>query len=450
MKKIWTCLICIIPLIYGGAVFAGGKDTGAMSVSDIVAVALENNPAVRAAAADIGAAEASVKSARADMLPEAELSYGYTSMLEAPIMKWGGSDLQVSHQRIYNWDVTVVQPLFTGFALESNLSISRLDVVANELEKEQVTLDLTRSVKGGCYNLLLARRLQSVDEDEVISLSAHRKNAKLFFDQGLIRKNDLLQAEVALANSKQQLEMARADVRKAEMVLNRLMNRALETPVVIRDEEPAIEELSSEFEVDTLGVQALDKRPIIRLLGVGLEQLGLAEKIAKSAWYPTLALVGQCERSGDDPFGTNNDYSNEYNASITAQLQWKFWSSGKTRADLETARMNMRSLEASIEGYRKQVLNEVQNAVLDCEVALGNIATASSALEQAGENWRITELQYREQTALASDVLDARTFLSQSGANYYRAVYGYLNAVAGLERAVGKDEIDPGAKKLYN
>lgn len=437
MKTVWTNLLCLFIIISCIPAWAEEPVVGNMSVPEILDIALKNNPAVRETEANIAAAEASVKGARAEMLPEGEFSYGYTSLLDPPVMKVGETEMQISHQRIYNWDVTVVQPLFTGFALESKLNISKLDVEARKLEKEQVVLDLTRNVKSACYNLLLARRLLEVGNDEVAALAEHRHNAELFFNQGLIRKNDLLQAEVALANSRQQLEKARAEVRKAEVALNRLMDRSLELSVNIDGNDMELKKTGS-FDIPALGERALENRPLMRLLNVGVEQLGLTEKLAKSARYPTLALVGQYERSGDDPAGLNNDYSNDYNASITAQLQWKFWQGGKTKADLEVARMKLRSLRASIERYRQQVLAEVRTAVLDCDVAEGNIETAESALEQARENWRITELQYREQTALASDVLDARTFLSQADANYYRAVYGHMNAVASLERAIGK------------
>jgi outer membrane protein TolC len=410
-----------------------------LSVSDIVAETLAHNPAVREADAAIGAAEATVKSARADMLPEGDFSYGYTSFTEPPIMKIGADELQAAHQRIYNWDVTVVQPLFSGFALSSRLDISKLEVMARELGKAQTVLELVRNVKSACYNLMLAERLLAVGEDEVATLSEHLRNAELFYKQGLIRKNDMLQAQVALADSEQQLEAARANVRKAQILVNRLMNRPLETEVNIVDAAMSLKTPGADlYDLAALDSQALEERPLMRLLDNGMRQLGLTEKMVKSAWYPTVALVGRYERSGDNLSASNNDYANEYNTSVTVQLQWKFWRSGKTRADAAHVRQKMRSLEANIEGHRHQILEEVRSSVLDCRVASGNIETAEAALEQAKENWRITDLQYREQTALASDVLDALTFLSQADANYYRAVYGYLDAVAGLDRAVGK------------
>ncbi|HOJ13589.1 MAG TPA: TolC family protein, partial [Deltaproteobacteria bacterium] len=65
------------------------------------------------------------------------------------------------------------------------------------------------------------------------------------------------------------------------------------------------------------------------------------------------------------------------------------------------------------------------------------IASAREALEQARENYRITNLQYRQQITSSTEVLDARTYLSQAQMNYYGALYGYLSAIARLERASG-------------
>ncbi len=81
---------------------------------------------------------------------------------------------------------------------------------------------------------------------------------------------------------------------------------------------------------------------------------------------------------------------------------------------------------------------EVKRAFLDLRVAKKNIGTARLGLEQARENWRITELQYTNQVATSTDVLDSRSLLSQSESSYYRALYGYRIAAARLDRAVGR------------
>ena len=148
--------------------------------------------------------------------------------------------MQIAHQRQYNWDITVVQPLFTGFALRSQYDIARLDTVAKELEKAQAVLDVTRHVRGACYRLLLAQQLLKVSDSEVETLAAHKRDAELFYGQGLIPPNDQLKAEVALSNSLQENGRVRAEVKKAKIRINRLLNRPLDTELVIEDKTLSI------------------------------------------------------------------------------------------------------------------------------------------------------------------------------------------------------------------
>ena len=82
----------------------------------------------------------------------------------------------------------------------------------------------------------------------------------------------------------------------------------------------------------------------------------------------------------------------------------------------------------------------MQQAWLDLSVADENIHTAEESLAQARENFRITDLQYKESVATSTDVLDARTALTRSETNYYGALYGLLTAAADLDRAIGRDD----------
>ncbi len=427
---ICACLLAMLPITANGQ-----EAIPRFSVEEAVQEALHRNPSIREASANIAAADESVKSARADLLPKISAGYGYTALKEDPVMKTAAGEVRVAHQKQYNWSVTAVQPLFSGFALSSRYNIARLDAISRTLEKEQTILDLTRSVRSACYYLLLAEKLLEVRNDEVQALNAHKRDAEQFFSQGLIPPNDRLKADVALSNALQGQERARANARKAVIGINRLLNRSLESELVIEDAPMPAQEYD---DLDTLSERALNDRPILRLVDISMEQLGLVKKTSQSAWYPQISLVGSYKKTGDNPGASSNEYSNSDGSYVGVQVEWNFWQSGKIRAEVNRARCQMNALEAKIVNLKAQVLQEVSDALLDCRVAHTNIATAEKALSQARENWRITDLQYQQQVATSSDVLDARSFLTQADTNYYRAVYCYLDAVAGLERTTGK------------
>ena len=87
---------------------------------------------------------------------------------------------------------------------------------------------------------------------------------------------------------------------------------------------------------------------------------------------------------------------------------------------------------------KDSILLEVTDAFQRLEVSEKNIQTAMEALVQAKENFRLTNLQYRDGITTSTEVLDARTFLTQAEMNHHNTIYGYRIAEAELKRAVGK------------
>ncbi len=416
--------------------YSSDETTGkALSIDEVVLIAVENNHNIQEAVANEQAARENIKSQRADLLPQFSAGYGYTALKEEPIRKTAGGPTVMSHQYKYAWDITVVQPLFAGFALHSKLKIAQLEQAAKELEKKQVTLDIIQATRSACHQLSLSRKLLMVSDHEVTSLEAHKRDAELFYREGLISPNDQLKAEVALANSLQNREIARSQVQKTQYALNQLLGRPLDQEINVKEK---IKVPAKTFDVDALSKEATDKRPIMQLLAIARDKLDYSEKMAKSSWYPNVSLVASYQNRGKDLWARENDFSNNDESFVAVNAQWKFFSSGKTVAQMNVARKQMKALTSQTAHYRSQVLAQVRNAVLECQVAQKNIQTAEKALTQARENYRITNLQYQQQTATSTDVLDANNFLTQADTNYYRAVYGYLDASAALDRAIAK------------
>jgi len=73
-----------------------------------------------------------------DFVPTASFQFGYVGVTETPVMKTGNGSVQTAHRELYNWSVTLIQPLFTGFALSSRFKIAELDITVRHFEKKQI------------------------------------------------------------------------------------------------------------------------------------------------------------------------------------------------------------------------------------------------------------------------------------------------------------------------
>ena len=84
-----------------------------------------------------------------------------------------------------------------------------------------------------------------------------------------------------------------------------------------------------------------------------------------------------------------------------------------------------------------QKISEVKKNYLAMKEAEKNIPVAQKAIEQAEENYRMSEARYTVQVGTSTEVIDASTLLTSARRSYYEALYRYNLAWAAPERAMG-------------
>ena len=429
----WFTLMCVL----GPPGFAQEEQTP-MTLAEAVAKAKEHSYLSKAQGLDYKASMEEKFEALTGFLPKLQANYSLVSYREQPYRISGGMRASVSHQAPYHWDATIIQPLFTGFGLTSKYQMAEIAAQVRQQEQRQVELDVVQDAKSAYYNVLLTEKILGVRKQSIQAIQAQEADAQKYFDQELIPLNDLLRAQVALANSLQEKEQAAAQLQMARVSFNLLVGAPTNAPVLLMDAGPGRHEIK---DLPELVTAALASRPVLTTGRLGLETLEKAVKAAQSGYYPQVSAFAAYEQDGNNPEANHNDYANRYNSKAGLQVQWDVFEWGKTRSQVTKNRLGLKAAEQRVMALEDKVRLEVESAYRDLEVANRNIGTAEQALDQARENWRITRLQYQEQMATSTEVLDAQAYLSQADSNYYLALYGYLIALAELERAVGVDAI---------
>ncbi|MDL1968683.1 MAG: TolC family protein [Deltaproteobacteria bacterium] len=430
-----TCLT--IPLFLAPIVFAAEGGDTSLTLNKAIEMAVANNTIIRQAIENQKEAIEEQKSARADFLAKISAGYSYTKLKDAPYAILGGTQIDVGDNDQYHWDLTLSQPLFTGFALSTRYEMAKLGVDVKNAEKEQAILDVVKQVKAAYFNILLTKKFLLVADEAVNQLEFHVRDAEKFYEQGMIPYNDLLRSKVALADALQNRVRAEASVEMAVSAFNTLLQIDLNRKT---DVEDILDITPCFFELTNCIKEAIEKRPELKALRLALKNADHGVTFAQSAYYPKVNLVGSYEQNGDNLSATENDFGNTHNTSVTLQASWTFFEWGKTRAEVNKYRRNKSSLAEKLKGIKDSIKLEVKSAFLSLKVAEQNIRTAQKSLVQARENWRITNLQYQQQMTTSTEVLDARTFLTRAETNYYEALYGYMISLAELERAVGREE----------
>jgi outer membrane protein TolC len=274
-----------------------------------------------------------------------------------------------------------------------------------------------------------------VAESSEAALAAHEADVRRFNENGLVPLNDLLKAQVARADALLQLHRAEAGIKNVRSALCLLLGRDYASDIEIVDVNPGVPASPAlNLQID----QAMKARPEIAVLKQSIQTKSSERMLAKSDYYPRIDLLGKYQQDGDDLGARNNDYFNQYNASLGIQARWNFFEFGKTRSRSAKVGAEQRALAQTLKTIQDDIKLQVIQARLDLDVAAKNMATTRIALDQAREHWRITNLLYRQQLTTSTEVLDARSYLDRAESACVDARYGYGTAQAQLEWATGK------------
>ncbi len=427
MRHIWFAIIISLAA-------ANSRAAAPLTIDQAVGEALANNPQIHAQKAYRQAAVFDEKAARSEFLPKLTAAYAYQSLAESPYVNIYGNQVITNSRDQHHWEVAVTQPLFSGFAISARHRLAQLGIETRELALLQSKQALILQVRQGCFDLLMAEKRLAVAASSAAALAAHERDVRRFHNNGLVPLNDLLKAQVALADAVQQQHRAEAAVGQVRTALALLLGRPYDNTLAIQDAVPM---RRPAIELASLIDQAMANRSEIALLERSLRSKANEQLASQSAYYPRIELTGKYQQDGDDLGANHNDFTNQYNASMGVQARWTFFEFGKTRHSAAKARAEYQALEQSLEQARNDIRLQVVEAHLALDVAVRNIDSATAALDQAQEHWRITNLLYQQQLTTSTEVLDARSYLDHAQSAYHEARYGYGTALAGLAWATG-------------
>jgi outer membrane protein TolC len=429
-------------LIAASPVQAQGQDnyyTLERSIRDV----LSNNWGVKTKKERIEESIRVKEQAKADFFPKLSTSFGYTRLDDVrysnAIPLGAGLVIPARAQNTednYVWRSSLKRPLFTGFALLSTFELAKLGVDRSETELELEKLDLVLKAKESYFNILRADKGVEVGRMDVESREAHVEVARNFYDVGIIPINDLLKAEVELANSRQALVKVENAAALARSSFNRLLARPVNLPVEV---QPMWTYVPERVDFDQAVSLALQQRPEIRLVDIALQQAEQQIRLAKSKFYPELSFVFDYIKEGDQWDVSGDDFHDPNRWQATALLSWTFWEWGKTasaaREKLSVKRQLLLNRSSLVDG----VSLEIRQAALELHQTQKNIPTTKKAVEQAEENLRVNQERYKAQVTTMTEVLDAQTLLTQARVNYYTALIEHHVAKARLQRAMGEN-----------
>jgi len=426
----------IFYLLFFPAFSTAQEPVEVFTLKQTIESAIKANLSLKVSGEEIKAAEAAKKSQRTNFFPTFSAKYQYNRMDEGTNI--GG--FATSTKDEYFFVSSVTQPIFAGFSILRQYDIAKLGLDAAEIKEKLVRQDIILEAKTVYFTLLKTQKLRNIAEETVVQIDAQKNVAENFYQVGMSPLNDLLQAQVELANAKQELIVAKNNMENAESDFNTLLRRPINTPVAVED---ILDYSPFEEDLDYCLAEAEKIRLEIKIADLDVEISEKELQLAKKDYYPSINLEGNYFFKGTEwDVDGGEGISDPEGWNITAVASWNFWEWGRSYYGVKEELSRVSQAKFRKDELLDNIQQEVKKAYLRTQEAEKAIITVEKAVEQAKENFRINEERYKEQVATSTDVLDAQTLLSKTITNYYNALYAYKMSKAALYRAMGQEIIE--------
>ncbi|WP_347218053.1 TolC family protein [Chryseobacterium sp.] len=390
------------------------NDTIRISLKDAWQRAEENSRHIKINTLNVDIAEAEVKDAKRERLPEIQVKGSAEKASNIPIYENGIFSKPTQHEVIhtlYRVGADFYLNIYNGNKLNLKIRENQTLQKVKEIKKEQAVSDIhykTATLYLDLQKTLIFRDLIKQDiQDQEVQL----KEIKSLYKNGVVLKSDVLRIELELSKRKMTLVTIENDILIAMQKLNIILG--------VPDEQVVIpEEPSSQWDVNTTYADylklALDHSFDYHVSEQQTELSKLRLKQVKANVSPKIGMYGEFYYANPQIFlFPYNPYW--YSLGIVGlKASFSISSLYHNTNKVKAAKLEFEKEEETHKDTEDKVRQQVKEAYLRYQEALEQIKVAETNVAQAKENARIIKNTYFSQTSLITELLDADIQLLQT------------------------------------
>lgn len=402
-------------------------NVSALTLDEAVNVALKSNFDIQSKNYDYLESLENVNSNKSNYLPKLDLGYSYLNRDKPNLVEVeeeAGASLKVS----YN--------LFNGFKDLSNNESSKYLSESSNYSLNATKQDIVLNTKSAYINYLDKKNALETYKSAYSLFQEQFVDSKNRYDQGLIAKNDLLQVQVNMSSSKQNVVKAQGALNIAKYQLSNILGGLdLSNETIDNLDEKSLQ-------ISSYDEKSLENRSEIQALYMNLKSIKQLKRVIKSSYYPKVdASFTHYEYL--DGFSTKKlDVTDvEDNQDIgMLSASWNLYNGGFDDSQTELYRTKYLNAKAQLEKTKLDIRLQHENAKSNLEVAIDNLDTSKLALLQAKENYSIVKNRFAEGISTSTDLTDANYLLTQAQQGFNRAYFDKYLAISTLERIFEKNQ----------
>ena len=397
-----------------------------LSLAEAQDYAVETNRSLKNASLAVQKAYAQRWQTIASMLPSADLSWGYTSMMGYK-MNFGGTPIEMPDNGTLGVTAAVG---INGQAIVGAL-LNNVAIDMQKLNLQQSEDNLRANVKTSYASVLVLQNVVTLLESSLANIEQMAEMTQRSVEVGAAEQTtaDLIQVRVnTLKNN------INANLRSTQLALNALkvlLDVPANTELVLTS---TLEDfLSAEAVLKLLGYDfALENNLNYQLLEKNVELAKKNVHMAGWAYGPTVALAYQYSKK--DYFGEKEGFNMTPPNAVSLNISMPLWSSGKRAAGVVEKKI-------ALEEARNTFAETANNLGIQNEQLRYNLQNGYETYMNEKDNMEVTQRVFESTTnkfnqgaASNLDLVNASNDLITAQSSYVQAVLTLVNAQVELEK----------------
>lgn len=399
------------------------------TLEEAVAAARQQNAEILMAAKQLEAARGSVTEARAGFLPGVVSSGLLRKRERAEASRLRSNDYETS--------VRVVQNLYTGGAVTSQVTIARLIEEKRALEYQALVNRVSMDVRVAFYDVLLNRAKIRVREQSVRVFEEELKSQRERFETGTVGSLNVSRAEVALANEQPELIDAQTRLLNSELRLGQLIGLDASGKPMAAEATGQLQYAPKHPDLNECLAYADVNRPEIRAREIEVEIENHQLVLDRSATRPRVeAFAGYEAYSERDPA-----VGPEFNHGFVVGLNgtWHIFDGFATRGRMQATRARRDAAVHALEAAKLSVASDVRSAFLDLQQADRVLQSETRNVQNADEALEIAKGNLSAGLGTQLDILQAASDVTRTRTTRLGAIHLHNVALTKLARATARE-----------
>jgi outer membrane protein TolC len=344
-----------------------------------------------------------LQSIKNNQYPDLKVSGQYQRLAEASIdFKLNNNSnaqaLPVVNQLMIG-QVSASVPLFAGFKIQNSIKIYdnlyHAETATASQTKEEVAMKVINyyaSLFKAQKTVELLEENQKRAQQRVLDFVELEKN-------GIIPRNDLLKSQLQVSKIQLSLDEANNTLNIVNFHLVSLLKLAPDTKLEVREKDFVNFKMEN---IPTSESPALQNRKDLEAIRFQEKASQANIKMAKSAYYPSIALIG-----GYTALDLKNVVTVQNAMNFGVGISYDLGGILKNGATVKIAESKALEVHNSEEMLTDYIKIQVQKAIEDYDLALKQKTVYNQAVEQASENYRIIKDKYDNGLSDTNDLLEA-------------------------------------------